>query len=258
MNRYFFILIIIIATSCNNSDSSKFLISDNSMEGTINIGATVSYRSAENINQDDIIAFNNPTTNKPSCLRVVGMPGEKIEIIKGVILINNKEYVLPKSSKMVYTVYSKKSNDFSKLVNYSFKKYSDNYGMVAITKKQFDEISTNKLVDSIYLLGFDSSYIYPQILKVSTSKKFNHYYFGPVIIPKVGDTVIGSDKMLVSNFLNFTGEYLVVKEPCYFCIGDSFSDATDSRVIGLIPKNKILGIVKHINNTDVVRITSNQ
>ncbi len=257
MRKYLIILIVIVVTSCGDRGSGKFLIVDNSMEGTINVGATVSYSKTEKISRNDIIAFNNPTSNKPSCLRVVGMPGERVEIIKGVILVNNKEYHLPKSSKMVYTVYSKRANDFSKLANYNFKKYSDNYGMVAITKNQFDEIASSKLVDSIYLLGFDSSYIYPQILKVSTSKKFNHYYFGPIFIPKIGDTIIENDKMLVSNFLKFPNEYLSIKEPCYFCIGDSFSDAMDSRVLGLVPESKILGKVKYINNTDVINITSN-
>jgi hypothetical protein len=257
MRKYFFILTAIAITSCSNRSNNQFVSVDNNMEGTINMGATVSYQTAEKINRNDIIVFNNPTNNKLSCLRVIGLSGERVEIIKGAILINNKEYHLPKSSKMIYTVYSKKASDFSKLANYNFKKYSDNYGMVAITKNQFDEIASGKLVDSIYLLGFDSSYIYPQILRVSTSNRFNHYYFGPIFIPEVGDTIIESDKMLVSNFLKFTNDYLIVKEPCYFCIGDSFSDAMDSRVIGLIPKSKILGKVSHINNTDVISVTSN-
>jgi hypothetical protein len=257
MRKYFFILIVIAVTSCRDKGSVNFLNVDNSMEGTINMGATVSYLKVEKISRNDIITFNNPISNKLSCLRVVGMPGERVEIIKGVILVNNMEYYLPKSSKMVYTVYSKKANDFSKLSDYNFKKYSDNYGMVAITKNQFDEIGSNKLVDSIYLLGFDSSYFYPQILKVSTSKKFNHYYFGPIFIPKIGDTIIESDKMLVNNFLSYANDYLIIKEPCYFCIGDSFSDAMDSRVLGLIPESKILGKVVHINNKELVRVTSN-
>jgi signal peptidase I len=257
MRKFFLILIVVILTTCSDKSNNEFVMVDNSMEGTINVGATVVYQKAEKINRNDIIVFNNPTSNKPSCLRVVGMPGEKVEIIKGVILINNKEYYLPKSSKMVYTVYSKRGNDFSKLENYNFKKYSENYGMVAVTKNQFDEIASNKLVDSIYLLGFDSSYIYPQILKVSTSKKFNHYYFGPVFIPNIGDTIMESDKMLVTNFLSFANEYLIIKEACYFCIGDSFSDAMDSRVLGLIPESKILGKARHINNTDLVRVISN-
>ena len=63
--------------------------------------------------------------------------------------------------------------------------------------------------------------------------------------------------MLVSNFLSFANDYLIIKEPCYFSIGDSFSDAMDSRVFGLIPESKILGKVSHINNKEVVRITSN-
>ena len=253
MNKYIKIATVFFVVSCKHQTDNTYVSSDNDMASTINIGATITYKKTDKINRNDIVIFNSPGTNQKSCLRVAGLPGEKIEIKKGVLLINDKEFLLAPSSKMVYTVYSKSGN-FSSLQKYNFKEYSDTYGMVGITKNELDEIINNRLVDSIYLLGFDSNYIYPQILKESTSRKFNHYYFGPIFIPSIGDTLYKKDEIMVSNFLNFSNDYLIINEPCYFCIGDSFTNAMDSRVIGIIPKSAILGKLQSVRNVKVIKM----
>ena len=258
MRIYLLYLIVVVFASCQTKVKMNDVISDNNMAATINIGSRIEFKKNSEIGKNDIITFKSPLTGKISCLRIVGFPGDKVEVTKGILYVNGEEYNLPKSSKMIYTVYAKNPSAFSTLqTKYEFKPYSENYGMVNITKRQFDEIKESSIVDSIYQLGFDSNYVYPQILKVSTSRGFNHFYFGPVVIPKVGDKIYRKDKMLISSFLNFGGDFTEVKEPYYFCIGDSFSDAMDSRVIGLIPQSQVLGTVVTINNTKVITAKAN-
>ncbi|MES2429295.1 MAG: S26 family signal peptidase [Bacteroidota bacterium] len=244
--------------SCQNNSPIEAEVTDNYMAGTITIGSTISYKKNQEIKRNDIIAFKSPISQKISCLRVAGLPGEKIEIRNGILFIDKQKYQLSENTKMIYTVISKKPSNFMELrKKYEFKEYSQNYGMVKVTQNEFDEIVNAKMVDSIYKLGFDSNYIYPQMLKVSTSKKFNHFYFGPIFIPRIGDTIFAKDKMLVNNFLGFKNDYLIIKESTYFCIGDSFSDAMDSRVIGLIPQTAILGKVNLITKAKVINIHAN-
>jgi hypothetical protein len=73
---------------------------------------------------------------------------------------------------------------------------------------------------------------------------------------KIGDTIFEESKALIGGFTNFSYNIFVVKENYYFCIGDSFSDAMDSRVFGLIPQNEILGKVINIKNVSVTDITT--
>jgi signal peptidase I len=210
------------------------------MAYTIPIGAAFSYEEVKKINRNDIVAFNSLSNGKPTCLRVIGLPGDKIEIIKGQILINDQPFDLPNSSTSIYTVQSKSGN-FSKLQGYDYKPYSEEYGTVRISKDEYNTIVEKKLVDSIYRLGAPPDYIFPGVVTVSTSKHFNHFYFGPVFIPKVGDTISQEDKMLIKGFADFSSDKKVIDKEFYFVVGDSFSDAMDSRIFGLIPKDKILG-----------------
>ena len=254
MKKYVILLAVVILGSCKNKPNKEVIITDKYMENTISIGAKVIYGEANKINRNDIVVFKDPSQNKLSCLRIVGMPGEKIEIIRGLIFINGKEYHFPESSKMIYTVYSKINDNFSVLADYDFKNYNANYGMVYVTKKQVDEIKAKKLVDSIYPLGFDSFTVLPEIVRVSTSKYSNPYYFGPVIIPNIGDTIFKKDEMLIFHFSKFDNDYQIVDDNFYFCIGDGFSDARDSRQLGLIPKERIVGRVTHIDNITVINV----
>lgn len=222
------------------------------MASTINIGASITYKPSNDVRRNDIAVFYS-TGGHVSCLRVVGLPGDKIEILNGKIFINDKEYKRPFSSEAIYTVYSKTKTDFSNLQHdYEFKPYSDHYGMLKITQSEYDTIKSRHLVDSIQETGADSTYKFPEIVSVSTSKYFNHYWFGPIYVPKKGEYISKSDKMLIHGFYDFDTDRFLINDDYYFCLGDSFSDAMDSRIIGLIPKEKIIGIVKAIKNTKII------
>lgn len=252
MNKILIIILTIICSCSNNRP--EFVVLDRNMESTLNIGAIVRYKKTDKIKRNDIVCFFSPKTNKLCCLRVIGFPGDRIEILKGQVLINNQKYNITTSANLIYTVYSKDSMKFSHLKKYNFKPYSENYGMVCINRAELNEITINRLVDSIYQLGFDSSYIYPEIVKAGSSKYFNHYYFGPISIPKVGDTIFERDKMLIEQFSRFNSSFQIIGEEYFFCIGDSFSDAMDSRVIGLIPKSEILGVVDNVRKNNIKQI----
>ena len=244
--------ILTLLLSCNDIHETQ--ITDGSMESTISLGATVSYKKVNDIRKNDLVVFQIPNNSKILCLRVVGLPGDKIEIKKGQLQVNDKKYDLVPTANQIYTVFSKEKDNFSKLYKFNYKHYSSNYGMVCVNKSQFNEIISDKLIDSIYPLGFGPEDKFPGIVDVSTSKGFNHYYFGPIYIPKVGEMIYAKDKMLTNAFLRFNSDSIKVHDDLLFCIGDSFSDAMDSRIIGLIPKEKILGKVIKIKNVKAIEV----
>jgi len=224
------------------------------MANTINIGAKITVFKSDNYKYNDIIAFKFKNEDDISCLRIVGLPGDKIEIIKGVLYINEREFPKSEEGTSIYTVYSKNPNGFKEMKKFNFKPYSEFYGMVSATRKQYREIVEKHIVDSIYQLGFDSTYKFNGIVETRDSKYFNHYYFGPIRIPIIGDTLYRVDYSLVKGFCPCDGESLIVNEDYFFCLGDSFSDALDSRILGLVPKSKILGVVKKVKNTNVITL----
>ncbi len=250
------ISLILYLYACKERPHS-FIMPDETMASTINGGATVYYAKKEEVSRNDLIAFRLPKNDKITCERVIGIPGDKIEIRKGKIFVNDKEIDRVSSSKTIYAVYSKDPGKFSQLSGYEYKPYSDNYGMIKITKGQYLEISGKKMVDSIYELGFDSSYEYPGIVKTKSSTGLNHYYFGPVFIPKAGDTLMYDDRMLLNGYSPFDSPYFVIDDAYYFCIGDSFSDAMDSRIFGLVPKKRVLGVVTNFEKTGNKHVDSN-
>ncbi|PWU02588.1 MAG: signal peptidase I [Bacteroidetes bacterium] len=237
------ILFGLLCLSC--SKPPGFLIMpDSSMETTITKGTRLSIEPKAQISRNDLIAFYLPAASEITCRRVVGIPGDKIEINKGVIFINNHRFDRPASGKTLYSAYCKDSTRLNLLSAYEHKIYNDHYWMVYVTKDQLQQILNQHLTDSIHELGFDSTYAYREIIRTNTSKGFNHYYFGPIFLPKIGDTLTADNQALINHYMPIASDAYVVSENYFFCIGDKFSDAMDSRVFGLVPKSKILGIVK--------------
>ena len=237
--------------SCQH-EYETFVVSNTYMASTISYSATVSYQTTKKAKRNNIVVLRIPGDTGRSCLRIIGWPGDKIEIVNGNIYINNVIYTLPRSANSVYGVY-RRDSDFSRLSDFNFKPYAGKYGMISANQNEVDEIKEKGLVDSMYRLQDKSADVDKLIIRTQTATHFNSYYFGPIYIPKIGDTLYQEDHMLVRGYADFKKPYIVVAAACYFCIGDS-ADAMDSRIFGLVPESEILGVVTNIKNVRVMNI----
>jgi len=97
------------------------------MEGTIKNGSKLDLTKFDSIKLNHLIAFRTPGSLVIKVLRVVGLPGDIIEIVNGDILKNGQLYKLPPTSKKVYVVYCNDPSKFELLKEYNFMPYSKNY-----------------------------------------------------------------------------------------------------------------------------------
>ena len=252
--KNFYYCSIFIILSCTHQKTIKYNLFD--MENTIAAGSKLELNDNVVIKHNSIIAFRVKNSTEVTVLRVVGCPGDTVEISNGQIYVNNKLMEKPLSSKKIYTVYLKNPSGFKKLEHYKFSVYSANYSMFSLSKDEYNEILRMKIVDSIYTLPVDSNQVQVGVLKNKFSKYSNSYYFGPVLIPT-------KDHIIDDEILSITPQYLSpsdlgkkISDKYYFCIGDNFPEAKDSRFIGLIPESSIIGVVDKIQNVKSINVTN--
>lgn len=128
------LIIFLIISSCT---STKREMDTTSMEPTLLRGQSILIESTDSIIRKDIIAFrySKPSmSEKTWVFRVIGVPGDKIEIKKGVVFVNDKmdeEPNIKLSNKLV------DSGVFQNEILGSTKENGwniDNYGPVIIPK----------------------------------------------------------------------------------------------------------------------------
>jgi len=252
MRIYFFLLVIFC--SCE-SMNQEFQYRSADMRSTINTGAIISCERTEDIHRNDLIVYKDDSTDEFKCLRVIGICGDKIEIIKGRIYVNDTEFVKPETGEMLYKIVEDNSELLQTLRIYDYGGLAKNRAIVSIPKHDYDSIMSRKIFDSIIKFGADTIYDFPSVIRTSDSKYFNHYYFGPIKVPKVGEKLDVSNLRLI-NPLNrkCLDDDSIVMDNLYFCLGDNFLGAIDSRELGLVPFKKIEGKVIRIKNTKVLYI----
>ena len=216
------------------------------MQNTIMSGATVTLNDNTPIQRNSMVAISKKTGDI-QILRVIGFPGDEIEINNGNLFINKK--LLPKAplGKKVYTIYLKNPSLFEKLKKYDFSTYSNNYTMFSLANDEYNDILKLHIADSIYEMRVDSNQIQAGIIKNSKCKYSNSYFLGPIQIPTL-NTIIDNEMIALIPDLSEKDIGKRIGQEFFFCIGDNFPVAKDSRFIGLIAKKNIIGIVQHVEN----------
>ncbi|MEZ4850614.1 MAG: S26 family signal peptidase [Bacteroidia bacterium] len=82
------------------------------------------------------------------------------------------------------------------------------------------------------------------IIGFTEGEGWNNDHFGPLRIPEVGETITADYGGLYQNLGVQKGETFVIEEPLYFVMGDNRNNAIDSRMIGFIPRFKIVAVVE--------------
>lgn len=195
--------------------------------------------------------------------RIVALSGDTVEIRNTKVLVNG--IMIPENDFFLHNYIAKIKTQADTIV-FSETGIDEKYliddscvYLLPLTEKRFLELKRQNIFSSIISNSEDSADFDNNVFPYDKQYKWNKDYFGPLYIPKKGDTLkldTGSVKLyrrLIVDFEENTLEYkndeflvneiqttfYVVKKNYYFVTGDNFDNSVDSRNWGFIPEKKI-------------------
>lgn len=144
--------------------------------------------------------------------RMIGTPGDTIEIHDKVVFVNGKQFPIPPQIQYLRTVPIPRDYEDESIFPKGSGWNGDNYGQFVIPKKD-------------------------QVIPLTVE---NIEWWRTIIDREFGKRVVSvsSDKVYIDN--KPVDSYKIQKD-YYFMMGDNRDDSADSRYWGLVPRDKILG-----------------
>ena len=239
----------------------------------------------ENIQRNDIVVFNwpadtvrffrdtksvgirKPVDKKSNYVkRCVGVPGDSISIVKGIVMINGKELILPLRAMPQYS-YNVTTNGGGLDPNYLLHELDITDGIYQTGEKTFHfraltENSAERLRNSPSVVSVERF--------IATQGEFNIFggtgdwnsdNMGPIYIPEQGKTVAINANTLrfykkiiqeyEHNSLEVNGTEIKIngkiatnykfKQNYYWMMGDKRDNSEDSRYWGFVPMDHVVG-----------------
>jgi signal peptidase I len=196
---------------------NRFKISSPSMTPTLPVGMTFSVLSADSFSVNQIIAFNPPGRNFPGLdtssvwvCRLVGVPGDKLQMIKGRLMLNDQLYPFSIALKHSYRVTTSMPLNEKRIIDFEYSQAGTDEYIFYLGISEIDQLKKNGAVNKI-----ESRILEPE--DESTD----------------GDIFVGGNR-------DSWGPLIIPPEN-YFVLGDSRHNALDSRYLGYIPAGNVKG-----------------
>jgi signal peptidase I len=234
----------ILLTSCKHSTIT--LLASTDMESTIPKGAKVGFEQVDkkDLKRNDIVLVESimkvSGMKTQKMLRVVGIPGDKIEIKNGIVFVNDLRFDFPPQSKFSY--YIRSSTPITALLSsQNYSQVSQNEYYVFLDSMEAKTVAEIKEIDSMSKLIAEPTFPERGIISNSKFLYRNSYFLGPLYIPTKGDIIDNDILSIIPNYLERNELGLKISENYYFLMADNRFNSIDSRYLGLVPASAIQG-----------------